>query len=184
MQKLDESRICSLIEQIKENNTAAFKEFFCCMQPGIYYFLYRYTSDADAAADLTQETFINFWNHRSCLKNNLSPKSYLYRIARNLAYNYISRKPPVSSFGENENVLVKLGNNPEQDYDRILLLDDFQKAINLLPERCRATFILSRYEGLEYSQIAEVLNVSLQTVKNQMNKAFSVLRKQLADHLD
>jgi len=184
MQKLDEDKICCLIEQIKENNKSAFREFFCCMQPGIFYFLYRYTSDPDAAADLTQETFIKFWEHKDCIDSSLSPKSYLYKIARNLAFNHNTRKPPVSSFGENENILAKLGSNPEPDYDRILLMDDFQKAINLLPERCRATFILSRFEGMNYSEIAGVLNVSLQTVKNQMNKAFSFLRKHLTHHLD
>jgi RNA polymerase sigma-70 factor, ECF subfamily len=184
MQKIDDEKLSVLIEQIKENNTSAFREFFCCYQPAVYYFLYRYTSDPDAADDLTQETFISFWKHKENLDSHSSPKAYLFRIARNLAINHLTRKPPVSSFGEKENVLVQLGNNPQQDYDRIMLLDDFQKAINLLPERCKATFILSRYEGLEYSEIAEVLNVSLQTVKNQMNKAFSVLRKNLAHHLN
>lgn len=184
MPKLDENKISSLAELIKQNDEAAFKEFFCSMQPGIYYFLYRYTSDPDAAEDLTQETFICFWNHRQNLDSSLSPKSYLYKIARNLAINFNTRKPPVSSFGGGENLLVKLGNNPVQDYDRFFMIDDFQKAVNLLPERCRATFVLSRYEGLDYSEIAKVLEVSLQTVKNQMNKALSVLRKHLSHYLN
>jgi RNA polymerase sigma-70 factor, ECF subfamily len=184
MINVDEKRLCDLIGQIKNNNAGAFKEFFCLFQPGVYHFLYRYISDPEAAEDLTQETFINFWSHKESINPDLSPKAYLYRIARNLALNYKNRKPPVSSFAENENYLVSIGNNPQQDYDKSFLIDDFQKAINLLPERCRATFILSRYEGLDYSEIAEVLNVSLQTVKNQMNKAFAVLRKQLAHHLN
>ena len=62
-------------------------------------------------------------------------------------------------------------------------MDDFQLAVNTLPDRCRTTFILSRFHGFEYSEIAEILEVSLQTVKNQMNKAISVLRKRLAAHL-
>jgi RNA polymerase sigma-70 factor, ECF subfamily len=184
MQKIGKEKLSILIEEIKQNNASAFKEFFCCFQPGIYYFLYRFTSDPNAADDLTQETFISFWKHKDCIDCDVSPKAYLYRIAKNLAINHMTRKPPVSSFAEKENVLIRLGNNPTQDYDRITLFDDFQKALNLLPERCRATFILSRYEGLDYSEIAEVLNVSLQTVKNQMNKAFAVLRKNLSHHLN
>jgi RNA polymerase sigma-70 factor, ECF subfamily len=184
MQKIDKEKLSILIEEIKQNNSSAFREFFCTFQPGVYYFLYRYTSDPDAAQDLTQETFISFWKHRDILDCRISPKSYLYKIARNLAINHITRKPPVSSFAEKENLLIQLGNNPVNDYDRMMLHDDFQRAINLLPERCKATFILSRYEGLDYSEIAEVLNVSLQTVKNQMNKAFAVLRKNLSHHLN
>jgi RNA polymerase sigma-70 factor, ECF subfamily len=184
MQKVDEDKLSSIIEQIKQNSASAFREFYCSYQPGIFYFLFRYTSDADTAKDLTQETFINFWNHRDQINPNMSPKCYLYKIARNLGLNYVTRKPPVSSFSECENLLIRIGNNPVQNYDNMYLMDDYQKAINLLPERCKATFILSRYEGLEYSEIAEVLNVSLQTVKNQMNKAFSVLRKHLSNHLN
>lgn len=184
MPKIDTDKISSLTERIKKNDQAAFKEFFCAMQPAIFYFLYRFTSDPDAAADLTQETFICFWSHKESLNSSLSPKSYLYKIARNLAINYKTRKAPVSSFEEGENLLVKLGNNPLHEYDRLFLVDDLQKAVNLLPERCRATFILSRYDGLEYSEIAKVLEVSLQTVKNQMNKALSVLRKHLSHYIN
>ncbi|HZW38226.1 MAG TPA: RNA polymerase sigma-70 factor [Ignavibacteriaceae bacterium] len=181
---VDEKSLPELIEEIRNNNTTAFKEFFSRYQSGIYYFLFRYTSDPEAAKDLTQETFIKFWNHKESINNDLAPKAYLYKIARNLALNYIDRKPPFSSFEENESVLIKLSNNPQLDYERLFLLDECQKAINLLPERCKATFILSVYEGLHYDEIAEVLNVSLQTVKNQMNKAFTVLRKHMSKYID
>ena len=63
-------------------------------------------------------------------------------------------------------------------------MDDYQRAIEKLPERCRATFILSRFSGFEYSEIADILGVSLQTVKNQMNKAISVLKNLLAVYLN
>jgi RNA polymerase sigma-70 factor, ECF subfamily len=184
MSKIDEENLSILIEQIKKNDTSAFKDFFCLYQPGIYYFLYRYTSDPEAARDLTQDTFVSFWKHRDNLDCCSSPKSYLYKIARNLAINHVTRKSPVSSFSGKVNFLVHIGNNPMDDYDHLMLFDDYQRAINLLPERCRATFILSRFEGLEYSEIAKVLNVSIQTVKNQMNKAFAVLRKHLSQYLD
>ncbi|MGE5500238.1 MAG: sigma-70 family RNA polymerase sigma factor [Syntrophothermus sp.] len=56
--------------------------------------------------------------------------------------------------------------------------------MNTLPERCRAIFLLSRYEDMSYSEIAEALEISLQTVKNQMSKAIAILKKRLASHLD
>ena len=179
----DVSLLQTLIQRIKENDLAAFKEFFLIHQPGIFRFLFRYLADRELAEDLTQDTFIKFWLIRDKLDTSSSPKAYLYKIARNLALNSINRKPPVTSITSNGSFFQSIISNTENDYDRIFLLDEFQKAVNTLPERCRATFILSRYDGFEYSEIAEILHVSLQTVKNQMNKAIAVLRKRLASHL-
>ena len=173
-----------LIELIKNNDTDAFKNFFYFHQPGIYKFLFRYLSDHDAANDLTQDTFISFWTHRNQLDSSLSGKSYLYKIARNLALNYLSRNTSsIKKTSVQKSDLASLI-NPEEEYEKIFLIDDFQQAVHKLPERCRATFILCKYEGFQYSEIAEILDVSLQTVKNQMNKALSILKKLLSAHLE
>jgi RNA polymerase sigma-70 factor, ECF subfamily len=184
MIKIDESELQSILSELKQGNREAFKRFFTIFQPSVYYFIFRYTCDKEAAEDLCQETFIKFWLFRNKLDLTSSPKAYLFRIARNLALNHITRKPPVSSYDEDENLLISISKNPEKDYETYALVDDLQKALNMLPERCRTTFILSRYEGLEYSEIAESMNVSLQTVKNQMNKAISILKKELVSKIN
>ena len=74
--------------------------------------------------------------------------------------------------------------NPEEEYDKHFLMNDFQNAVNQLPERCRVTFILSKYEGFDYTEISEIMDVSLQTVKNQMNKAISILKTLLSPYLN
>jgi len=184
MIKIEESELLSIIAEIKHGNREAFKKFFSAFQPSVYYFIYRYTCDKEAAEDLCQETFVKFWLFRNKLDLSSSPKAYLFRIARNLAFNYLTRKPPVNSYDADENLLISISRNPQQDYETYALVDDLQKALNILPERCRTTFILSRYEGLEYSEIAESMNVSLQTVKNQMNKAITILKKELAEKIN
>ena len=184
MVKAGELELHQLLGRIKTGNEEAFKEFFFIMQPNIMAFLYRFTSDKETANDLCQETFIKFWLSREKINLSLFPKAYLYQIARNLALNFINRKPPVTSYEDDENLLISMSKNPEKDYENYAMIDDLQKALNILPERCRTTFILSRFDGFEYSEIAEVMNVSLQTVKNQMNKAISVLRKYLSAKFD
>ena len=184
MIKTGDLEFIRLFEKIRAGDEEAFKEFFFIMQPYIISFLYRFTSDKEAANDLCQETFIKFWQSREKINLSLYPKAYLYSIARNLALNFVTRKPPVTSYDDDENLLISLSRNPEKDYDTFALIDDLQKALNKLPERCKTTFILSRFDGFEYSEIADIMNVSLQTVKNQMNKAISVLRKHLSSKLD
>ncbi|NWF90522.1 MAG: RNA polymerase sigma-70 factor [Ignavibacteriaceae bacterium] len=175
--------LSNLIIKIKNDDTAAFKEFFFLMQPGIYKFLLRYTAEPESAKDLVQETFINFWQHRAQLESKFPPKSYLYKIARNLAINYVSRNHPDTCAKFQKPDIISSLLNPEEEYEKHFLMNEFQNAVNELPERCRATFILCKYEGFEYSEIADILDVSLQTVKNQMNKALSILKKLLSAHL-
>lgn len=174
------------IERLQEYTLAiihgdkeSFSEFFEIFQPSVYNFLYRYTSNIDDARDLTQEAFVRFWLSREKLVHDASPLPYLFTIAKNLALNLQSRnKHPLSI--DDDNLLITLSKNPERSYESIFMRDEIQKAISSLPYRCRTTFILSRYNGFNYSEIAEIMDVSLQTVKNQMNKAISVLRKQLS----
>ncbi|NJD21745.1 MAG: RNA polymerase sigma factor [Melioribacter sp.] len=180
---VDQKKISELSPLIKEKDEQALKEFFYLMQPEIFRFLFRYTGDRALAEDLVQETFVKFWLSIDNLDVDKLCKAYLYRIARNLAINNINRRPPFKYIGDEENFLSLL-NNTQNEVNLTFFMDDFQKAINSLPERCKATFLFSRISGFDYSEIAEIMNVSLQTVKNQMNKALAVLRKRLKNHLD
>ena len=173
-----------LIEKIKANDQNAFRVFFCKMQPNIFNFLYRYCLDYDVAKDLTQETFIKFWHSKDVIDPAWSPKSYLFKIARNLALNQVQRKAPSVSYDDNENLLVALFKHPGREYEQKFLMNDFKKAVLLLPERCRVIFILSRYHDFKYDEIASMLEISIQTVKNQMNKSLAILRKHLSQYID
>lgn len=173
----------NLIRKIKNGDCEAFKKFFFLYQPSIYRFLYRYLCDKEAANDLTQDTFIKFWTSREFIDSSLFPKAYLYKIARNLAINYLARNHSISNNNFHRVDDLSLVLYPDEEYDKYFIIDDLQKAINELPERCKTTFILSRFEGFDYSEIAEIMQVSLQTVKNQMNKAIAVLKKRLSAHL-
>jgi len=183
MLTIDKNNISQVCVLLKEKDKNAIKEFFLLMQPQIFYFLFRYTSNKEIAEDLTQETFINFWLALEKLDPDQSFISYIYKIARNLAINHLNREIPVSSFNEDD-IILNLSKSIHGEIDTVFLLDDYQKAINTLPERCKATFLLSRFSGLDYSEIAAVMEVSVQTVKNQMNKALAVLRKRLAKYLE
>jgi len=180
-----DAEIRVLFDKIRLDDPQAFKEFFYEHFSEIYRFLYRYTNQRETAEDLAQETFVRFWQARMRIDPSLSPRGYIFRIARNLAMNYLEReRVPSVSIDLRDDILVTLMHDPEEAYFRSFLMDDFQKALSFLPERCRAVFILSRYHELHYDEISAVLEISVQTVKNQMNKAISVLRQRLSHHLE
>jgi RNA polymerase sigma-70 factor (ECF subfamily) len=67
----------------------------------------------------------------------------------------------------------------EEDEELHRLMLHVQHEIEQLPPKCKETFLLSKKEGLTYVEIATHLNVSIKTVENQMNIAFSTIRKKL-----
>jgi RNA polymerase sigma-70 factor, ECF subfamily len=173
-----------LIAQIRNGSHSAFKEFFSLFFNDVRRFLIHFTGDVHAADDLTQETFLHFWQARERLKDDLPIKGYLFRIARNCALNHVTRKPPTVRTDFAEDHGLRLYQERETSaYRDVFLAEDIRKGIALLPERCRMVFVLSRYHDMSYAEIAETMSISLQTVKNQMNKAIAVLRTHLADYL-
>ena len=61
--------------------------------------------------------------------------------------------------------------------------DEIEKALNTLPEKCRTIFILYRFEDLSYQDVAKKMNISVNTVKTQMRRAFKKLREALKEYL-
>ncbi|MEJ5305184.1 MAG: RNA polymerase sigma-70 factor [Ignavibacteria bacterium] len=173
------------IDRIKSGDEEAFKEFFFDHYNDVFRFIYRMTHNREVAKDLTQDTFLNFYNSLNKLNSSIPPNYYLFRIARNLTLNFLTRKELVSNFDpDDENSINAFFENPENDYTYNFVEDDIKKAIETLPNRCRAVFVLSRYHNLSYQEISETLEISLQTVKNQINKAIAILRKKLSHYLD
>ncbi|MBP1656098.1 MAG: polymerase ECF-type sigma factor [Bacteroidetes bacterium] len=73
-----------LVHEVRLGNEAAFREFFLHMQPEVFRFLYRYTRNRQAAEDLTQESFLRFWEARDRLDPKRRPPRYVFRIAGSL----------------------------------------------------------------------------------------------------
>ncbi len=180
---MDIDELADIIEKIKRNDQKAYKKLFQMYYSPIYQFLYRFTFNEEAAKDLTQDTFIKFWLSRQDINSSQYPKAYLYKIAKNLALNYNSRTVKHDSLTSYTDGKLQNGNHEQYSaYEKRALLEDLEQAITRLPEKCRLVFILSRYDGMKYQAISEVLEISLQTVKNHMSKALSLLRQMLSAH--
>jgi RNA polymerase sigma-70 factor (ECF subfamily) len=157
-----------------------FKDHFT----GLCQFASGYIKDSEAAKEIVQDVFVNLWLKRDTIDSSKPVKSYLSTSVRNRCLNYLRDHKKFSSdllALENlshESVYEQPDTLVESD-----LVDQIDRAIEELPEKCRQIFRLSRYQNLKYQQIADQLQISVKTVETQMSKALQHMRQRLAEYL-
>ena len=150
-----------LAEAIRASDGAAFKTLFFRYYDPLYYFLCQRIRSSDLAQDFVQEVFTRVW------------QAYLYRIAHNLVVDYLRKR---SSHKQYQSELYHRTASVEGSWDTKLSVQD---AISQLPEKLLTVFVLSRYQGLTYHEIAEACQISVKTVESRISQALRLLRKVL-----
>jgi RNA polymerase sigma-70 factor (ECF subfamily) len=172
-----------ILKRLKENDRSALKELFQLHYLPVCQTIHRLVRDQSTSEDLAQEVFLRFWNKRHKIHINSSLSAYIRRMATNEALGYLrSRK----TFEEEEVILNdqrQSGQNVEEQALYTELEDHIKAAINELPPKCRAVFVLSRFEELTYQEIADRMEISIKTVENQMGRALKILRAKLKSYL-
>ncbi len=159
----------------------------------VYRFIYRSLPDESAAADVMQDTFLNFI--RIFKDKPLPPEEqcrmYLYRTARNLLINYgksyYQRKVTSVSFTEPQQTsLLSTGSSAEDDFISRSEADQrmaaMKEGIKQLPEKERSALILRYNDGYSLENIASVLGVSTATVHRMLKKAEKRLSEKMGNH--
>lgn len=167
--------------QIDFNN---FQNLYDLYYESLCEYLNFFTKDIHIIEDTVQEVFMYLWENREVVEIN-HVKTYLFRSARNKMLNHFRDQKIKSVFLENwfENQLENIREQKDA-FNTEQLLSAIQKSIDALPPKCRELFILSKFEGLTYKQIAELKEVSIKTVENQMGIALKKIREYLkANHL-
>lgn len=144
-------------------------------------FANKYLHDLDLARSLVQELFVDLWLKREKITVRDSVKPYLYRAVRNKSINYLRESKKSVSFSDISESSLNLQSSYEDKLEEAELNNRINQSINELPEKCREIFLLCRFEGLKYNQIATKLNISVKTVEMQMGIALKKLRSKLSD---
>jgi RNA polymerase sigma-70 factor (ECF subfamily) len=162
-----------LMALVKDGNLDAFRRIMERHQNSLLNFFRRLGADIYRAEDCVQETFIKLYNYRSKYKATAKFTTFLYTLARH-SWADSCRK---------EKRLYQSDESIESE-ESIKSLDcklDIEMALGKLSDKLRETVILSVYQGLNYQEIAEVLEIPLGTVKSRMSAAFEELRKILGE---
>lgn len=159
-----------------------YEQYVSVLQP----FVYGLTKSQSITKDIVQETFMKVWINRAQIDPTLSFKSYLFKIARNHVIDEFRRQLSNPLFEDylqhcespqlSENTTGK-----QLDYDEFILR--LEKAKLKLQPRQREIFELSKEQGLSASEIATKINVTEQSIYNQLSLSIQILKKEMGPYL-
>lgn len=153
-----------------EDFKAIFDEYYHPLKNFLYYKL----GDIDLAEDTTQEVFVRAWDKRDTIDME-TVKSYLYKIANNLAINHFTSGKTRFEMKLKDHDR-KISESPQEIMEHDEFAEKLNRTMEKLPEAQRIVFLMNRIDDLTYREIAERLEISVKAVEKRMQGALESLR--------
>jgi RNA polymerase sigma-70 factor, ECF subfamily len=182
----------SIVAELKAGSEEAYNWLIARYHQPIYSLVYRILTDPSDAADTTQEVFLKVFRGMNRFNGDCSLKTWLYRIAIHEASNqrrwwfrHKSKETSMERQDEDGNsfglcdTLVDPGESPLETLAHQEVRARVEQELKQVPEPYRTTVVLRDIEGLAYDEIAEVLEISLGTVKSRLIRGREALKKRL-----
>ena len=164
----------NILCDIAAGDNEAFKTLFNMFFPKVKVFLVKFLKDDKAAEDIAQDIFVKIWSLRHVLPEVRSFNTYLYRMTKNAALNYLRDKKFAVEISE---ISILDDSDIEQDYyrkEKELLI---KLAVEQMPPQRRKIFTMSRYQGMSNDEIAKSLGLSKHTVENHLSISLKEIRE-------
>ena len=185
---MEANELSRLVEEARQGNIAAFQALYEHYVRRIYNFLLRLLGSVHEAEDLTQQTFVVAFQQVGTLRDAAQIESWIYRIARNEAYQRFRRKNPESIDDRKLATTVlklhedRLHTQPEKNLLNVELSGVIQRALDSLPDKLREVFVLAVIQEMSYQEITEVVGRSLDSVKTDIYRARLQIKEELRNY--
>ena len=178
---MTESEVRKLLRQMKElDSQTAFRDFYNMTYDRFFRIAYYYVKQEEWSQEIVLDVFLKLWKQRSNLLDVRNIEDYWFILVKNASLNYLEK--------ESKHTYIHPDSLPEpqeQNYspEESLISEElfalYVKALDRLPERCREVFIRIREEKQSYTQVAEELGISMNTVDAQLQKAITRLKEMI-----
>ena len=169
-----------LFNEIKNRNLKVYEALFSNYYPGLVRFAEGFLFDKQECEDIVQNLFIYFWENAQKLNLDLSVKCYLYQSVKNRCLNHLRDL----QIRDQHNLLYLEGLINMEDFSEIQdpeIIIQINAALKQLPEQMAKIFKLKYLDDKKISEIAQIRNITENTVKTQLLRAKTKLRKILSE---
>lgn len=186
----------TLVAELQAGSESAFALLIAQYSQPVYSVIARSLRDPADAADVTQEVFVKVFRHIRSFHGESSLRTWIYRIALHEASNqrrwwsrHKRQEMTIDASMENDegepfclaDALACGEASPFECCARTEMREQVEAALRTLPECFRTVVVLREIEGFGYEEIAELLNVSLGTVKSRLTRGRAALREALRE---
>lgn len=168
----------ALMLAFQRGDEAAFRALFERHARGMVAFCHHFVRDAARAEELAQDVFVKLYRSAGRYRPTARFKTFLYRVASNHCLNELRRgeyaardRTPRDDEPPDLDALPSGAATPEQELHGAALEAAVRALLAGLPEKQRAAFVLCRFEGLSYEEIAQVLETTVAAVKSLVHRA-------------
>ena len=192
-QSLSDSSDEELIRLVLQGESSAFEVLVKRYEMPLFNYIRRMVGGASDAEDLFQETFLRVYTHLDGFRVTERFRPWVYKIATNICKDHLKyrrRHPQVSldaAIGSEDGSETAFDRieapiaNPSELASATETAELLEAAIEKLSPKHRPVFLMARYEGMPYEEIARTLGIPVGTVKSRMNKAVQFLLSELQE---
>jgi len=166
-----------LMSRIKAGDLSAFDLLYKRYYSRLYRFAFSLLKSVEDSENIVQDTFLSFLENIHKIEKDISVKYYIFTITHNCTISLIRKRSKESKFTE----YLRSIQSDEEDVvysedEHRELVRKVKLIINQLPDRQREVYLLHKVENLKYKEIAEQLDISVNTVENHISRALKSIR--------
>ncbi len=171
-----------LMLRVQKGNLAAFEALYERFHKQLYSFIFRFVKERTLAEDILQETFLRILRDRKTYRKSSHFLAYLFTIGRNLCLDALKKwekKHVISNQQDYLKTARDIKKGPLDIMEDAEISKTLQKEIDSLPPDQREILVLSKYSGLTYEEIAQIVGSTSTAVKQKAYRALLSLRQKL-----
>ena len=158
-------------EGIHAGNEQCLAELYRLFSQRLHHFSRVITRSPEIAEEIVEDVFVKLWSNRRRINEVENLTVYLYVAVKNRSLNAISQKATELIRAPFDDLDIEAAQVTSDPYNLLItaeMMKRMQQAVDNLPPRCKMIFKLVREDGLKHREVAEILNISLNTVDVQM----------------